>query len=99
MTQSNRSNPEVESTQTRPWYRYPWPWIAISIPAMAVVGGFFTLYLAITHPDPLVVDEGRYQEVRAELQAQPQVASPSTSLAAPQTPATTDERDHDEREH
>ena len=80
----------AESTQTLPWYRYPWPWVAISIPAVAVVGGLFTLYLAITNPDPLVVDEGRYELLRAELHARPEAGSP--------TPATDDERDHDEQE-
>jgi len=90
MTRTQDSRPVAESTQTRPWYRYPWPWIAISIPALAVVGGLFTLYLAVTHPDPLVVDEGRYDQLRAELQAQPEAGSP--------TPATDDERDHDKQD-
>jgi hypothetical protein len=65
--------------ERRPWYREPWPWVAIGIPAVAVVGGLFTLYLAITHPDPLVVDEGQYQEIRSGLQAQPQGAEASAA--------------------
>lgn len=55
----------------RPWYREPWPWILIAIPALAVVGGAVTLWLALSHPDALVLDVERYQKVRAELQAQP----------------------------
>jgi hypothetical protein len=54
-----------------PWYRYPWPWVAIAIPAIAVIGGLFTLYLAISNPDPIVVDDEQYREIRSELQAQP----------------------------
>jgi len=70
MTQSNPESRPAESSQLLPWYRYPWPWVAIGIPAVAVIGGLLTLYLAITHPDPLVVDSGQYQEIRSELQAQ-----------------------------
>jgi hypothetical protein len=39
-----------------PWYREPWPWILMAGPAIVVVAGFVTLYLAITRADPLVVD-------------------------------------------
>lgn len=39
-----------------PWYREPWPWILISGPAIVVVAGFYTLYLAVVGADPLVVD-------------------------------------------
>jgi uncharacterized protein len=38
----------------RPWYRQLWPWLLIIPPAAAVVGGFLTLYLALTRPDALV---------------------------------------------
>lgn len=46
---------------TQPWYRQPWPWFLISIPAAAVVAGFTLLYLAIHSPNSLVVDD-YYQE-------------------------------------
>ncbi|MDT8320343.1 MAG: FixH family protein [Xanthomonadales bacterium] len=55
----------------RPWYREPWPWVAIGIPAVAVVASMFTLYLAITNPDYLVVDDEQYQQLHSELRAQP----------------------------
>ena len=74
MTPTNPDSREPESTQLHPWYRYPWPWVAIAIPAVAVFGGLFTLYLAISHPDPIVVDDGEYRELRAELRAEPQAA-------------------------
>jgi uncharacterized protein len=35
----------------RPWYRQLWPWLVMLPPAAAVVGGFTTLYLAISRPD------------------------------------------------
>ncbi len=80
----------LQPHEQRPWYREPWPWVAIGIPAIAVVGGLFTLYLAITHPDPLVIDEGQYQEVRSGLQAQPADAA---------SPAARDARKDSDGEH
>jgi hypothetical protein len=38
----------------RPWYRQLWPWLLILPPAAAVIGGFITLYLAVSRPDTLV---------------------------------------------
>ena len=38
----------------KPWYRQLWPWLLIIPPAAAVIGGGFTLYLAVTRPDALV---------------------------------------------
>jgi hypothetical protein len=71
MTPTNPAAHEPESGQLHPWYRYPWPWVAIAIPAIAVIGGLYTLYLAISHPDPIVVDDGQYREIRSELYAAP----------------------------
>jgi hypothetical protein len=42
--------------QGQPWYREPWPWILMSGPLAAVVGGLATAWIAVTHQDPLVVD-------------------------------------------
>ena len=48
----------------KPWYREPWPWVLIGIPALAVVGGGVTLWLAMTSNNALVVDD-YYREGRA----------------------------------
>jgi hypothetical protein len=56
--------------QLKPWYRYPWPWVAIAIPAAAVIMGMTTLYLALTNPDYLVVEDQKYREIKSELRAQ-----------------------------
>lgn len=87
MSQKPVAGQSAASRQPLPWYRYPWPWVAIAIPGVAVVGGFFTLYLAVTNPDPLVLDEPQYDQVRSELKADP-AATPD---------AGTDPRDGDER--
>lgn len=53
----------------RPWYREPWPWVLIAIPLATIIACGFTLWLAISRPDYLVLDEQQYQEVSAELKA------------------------------
>ncbi len=77
--------------QPRPWYREPWPWVAIAIPAVAVIMGLTTLYLALANPDYLVVEEDQYREIRSELQAQPSTGPGNT----PQQPS----RDQDDGAH
>lgn len=58
------------SHQNRPWYKEPWPWVAIAIPGAAVIMGIITFYLAVSNPDYLVVDEDQYRELKSELRAQ-----------------------------
>lgn len=40
--------------ETTPWYRLPIVWMVIGGPAIVVVASFFTLSLAIRHPDPVL---------------------------------------------
>jgi hypothetical protein len=40
-----------------PWYKEPWPWILISGPAIVVVAGFITVWLAVVSNDGLVTDD------------------------------------------
>lgn len=40
-----------------PWYRQRWPWLLMLGPAIVVVAGFVTLWLAITSFDGLVADD------------------------------------------
>jgi hypothetical protein len=40
-----------------PWYRQPWPWFLISLPAIAVVGGLTTYYLAASGWDGPVTSD------------------------------------------
>ena len=58
------------SEPPRPWYREPWPWVAIAIPAAAMIMGAVTLYLALANPDYLVVEDQQYQQIKSELRAQ-----------------------------
>jgi hypothetical protein len=42
---------------SRPWYRYSWPWILIAGPAVVVVAGIITAWIATTTSDGLVADD------------------------------------------
>ncbi len=69
------SNQQQQNTNLAPgegvvWYKQFWPWFIIALPASAVIASFITLWLAITHPDPLVIDKDEYQRVNSELKAQ-----------------------------
>jgi len=44
-------------TDAGPWYREPWPWLLMAGPALAIVAGIVTLYLATATEDGLVVDD------------------------------------------
>ena len=63
-------NEKSESVQNQPWYRQFWPWFIIALPASAVIASFISLWLAVSNPDHLVVDEQEYQQLRSELKAQ-----------------------------
>ena len=73
----------------KPWYRYPWPWVAIAIPGAAVIMGITTLILAISNPDPVIVDEKAYRELSSGLRAQQAQEEP----AAPEQGAAPDKGD------
>ena len=53
------------SEPTRPWYRQLWPWLIMTPPAAAVVGGFITLYLALAQPPAPVAGEYDAQRISA----------------------------------
>ncbi|KPK27908.1 MAG: hypothetical protein AMJ66_11045 [Betaproteobacteria bacterium SG8_40] len=39
------------------WYREPWPWILIGLPASAVIAGIVTLVIAVRNEDGLVAED------------------------------------------
>jgi hypothetical protein len=51
----------IEHDEKSVWYREPYVWLLIAIPASAVVAGFVTLALAIATNDGLVVDDYYWQ--------------------------------------
>ena len=46
-----------ERRHAKPWYREPWPWLLMIPPAVAVVAGIATLWIASTNADALVADD------------------------------------------
>lgn len=41
----------------KPWYREPWPWLLMAGPAVVVIAGVYTAWLAISTSDGLVADD------------------------------------------
>lgn len=54
----------------RPWFREPWVWFLIALPSAAIIGCAITIWLAITRPDYLIVDDQEYQQLKTELHGQ-----------------------------
>jgi hypothetical protein len=49
--------PSPASERPPPWYRQFWPWFLFGLPACAVLASLWTLYIAHTGSDDLVVDD------------------------------------------
>lgn len=49
----------IEKTDSMPrrWYREPWPWLLMAGPAIVVVAGTITAYIAVVSSDGLVADD------------------------------------------
>jgi hypothetical protein len=50
------SRQSAAAPPARPWYREPWTWALIGLPAAAVIGSLTSAALAIQNADPLVED-------------------------------------------
>lgn len=44
-------------SENQPWYKERWPWILMAGPAIVIVAGFVTLWLAVESNDGLVTDD------------------------------------------
>lgn len=40
-----------------PWWKFGHVWMVVAGPAIVVVASFFTFYLAVTRPDPVVTED------------------------------------------
>ena len=70
MSIKHQQNTNLAPGEGVPWYKQFWPWFIIALPASAVIASFITLWLAISNPDPMVVDKKEYQLLNSELKAQ-----------------------------
>jgi len=71
--------PPSANEAPQPWWKFGHVWMVFGGPAVVVVASFFTLYLAVTRPDP-VMDENYYQkglEINKTLGGTPSSAAPA----------------------
>lgn len=53
----SRDGSQTMNAEEPPWYRQPWPWFLISLPAIAVIAGLITYFIAARGFDgPVVAD-------------------------------------------
>lgn len=55
------SAPTMPVPVAQPWWKYGHVWLLISGPAIVVIAGFVTLWIAMSKPDP-VVEENYYRK-------------------------------------
>lgn len=48
------SLPSANETSPKPWWMFGHVWLVIAGPAIVVVAGFVTFYLAVRSPDPVL---------------------------------------------
>lgn len=62
-----------------PWWKFGHVWLVISGPAIVVVAGFATLWLAIARPDPVVAEDYYRQgiEINKTLEDNPSSLAPA----------------------
>lgn len=53
--------PRNNSDKNLPWYKYPWVWFMISLPASAVVAGLLTLYIAQQNAPQVIAKQNKFQ--------------------------------------
>ncbi len=48
------------SEKSLPWYKYPQMWLVVALPAIAVIGGLATVYIAYKNPPIILKQEHRF---------------------------------------
>ncbi len=67
MNKQKYNNTNEHSTKTHnkyknlPWYKYPWLWFMLSLPASAVVAGLYTVYIAYQNAPQVIVKQNKFQ--------------------------------------
>lgn len=76
MTQATKT---PATDQAKPWWKYGHVWMVLGGPLIVIVASMFTLYLAVSRPDP-VTDANYYQkglELNKTLGGSPSSAAPA----------------------
>ena len=50
-----------KSYKNLPWYKYPWVWFMIALPASAVVAGLYTVYIAHQNAPQVIAKQNKFQ--------------------------------------
>ena len=50
-----------KSYKNLPWYKYPWVWFMISLPASVVVAGLYTVYIAHQNAPQVIAQQNKFQ--------------------------------------
>ena len=66
-----------------PWWKHRLMWLVVGGPAAVVVASFVTVYLAVTHPDPVYSDAQRTKQPALQPADEAGQSSPSPSGMAP----------------
>ncbi|MBI4754997.1 MAG: FixH family protein [Betaproteobacteria bacterium] len=56
----------MNAPAVKPWYREPWPWILMAGPALVIVAGVVTAWLAVSTSDGLVAEDYYKQGLAAK---------------------------------
>ena len=71
MSQSPANQPA-----SQPWWKFGHVWLVLAGPAVVIVAGFFTLWLAWSKPDPVVAED----YYRRGVEINKTLENPETSL-------------------
>jgi hypothetical protein len=74
-------SPSTDHT-AKPWFKEPWPWILMSGPAIVVVAGVITMWLAYVSTDGLVADDYYKRGLAINQELQRDQAAADRGLAA-----------------
>ncbi|CAN7505106.1 FixH family protein [Acidovorax sp. LjRoot194] len=80
-----RNGPAISASSTgpgaapaaAPWWKFGHVWLVIAGPAIVIVAGFVTLWLAISRPDPVVAED----YYRQGIEINKALENPAKSLA------------------
>lgn len=54
-------NNKKKQTESQAWYKHPWVWFMIALPASAVVASLYTVYVASQHAPEVIVKQNKFQ--------------------------------------
>ena len=61
MNETSQAKANKQQPKSLPWYKYPWVWFMISLPASAVIAGLYTVYVAQQNAPQVIVKQNKFQ--------------------------------------